>query len=614
MIEKTKLEEISSELPEQERRELLAKITRSMDRDEREEVERVELKQEEREKIIAEDMDRASPWERFLLWLKSLLTGRSKRDLFIDSRIGQLKRSIRQKSPGITGFETRNLTPKFARQLFDLYSAAFPLRGLFQAFSRDAEFRQAFLNRLFETRYPEARKELEELVSLEDMEVAFIAGGEEEVRRLVLRRFNDYLKRIPDRLFQQLEEGLKPLVFFRGLASFPFTLVFRHFNYYPGERLDEKYPDFDHGSAMLMLDLLERLYGALGLAARLGAEWFCHVELLGFYCRFRRGGLEPPEPPAAEPGPGLGQDRLPEAVSFAEAVAGEVDQEAAELNAALVALAQASAHFESRIPLLELLRFFRRDPYLRLAFAVPHLQLKPLYVSLLREKVLQRLSERIATVKRNVVERRIREIFRTQPLQELFFYTDRPEFDFRKLGLPYFSHPRSLKVLYNYLSKLYKGYIQEAIQAANAYVFAGNRIAQTRLMQSAGGLEELEAKILLLDRSLSPEEEDGKALAAMRGRVGNDLTQQKAYRSFITLKDKEARELILKGIEYLQGIKRHFDEIAASTAESVKAVLKTLHFHRGRSVTLSSILKVSSEQIGEFLGLLDQLELLEKGS
>jgi hypothetical protein len=116
-----------------------------------------------------------------------------------------------------------------------------------------------------------------------------------------------------------------------------------------------------------------------------------------------------------------------------------------------------------------------------------------------------------------------------------------------------------------------------------------------------------------LDRSLSPEEEDGKALAAMRGRIG-DPAQQKAYRSFIAQKDKEARDLILQAIENLQGIKRHFDEVTASSVESVKAVLRTLHFHKGRNVTLSSILKGTAEQVGEFLGLLDQLELLEKGT
>lgn len=593
MIEKSKLEEMSSELPERERKDLLAKITRSLDREEREEVERVELKQEERERIITEEMDQLSPWSRFVIWLRSLFTGRSKRELFITAKIRQLKRSIKQKDSGISGFETRNVTPKFARQIYDLFAAAFALRDLFAVFTKDEEFRNTALNHLVEGKYAEAKKNLEELVPMEEMENTLAGGNEEEVRKVVLRKLTDYLKKIPDKMFQQIEEGLKPLIFLRNLVLFPFSLLFRHFNYYPGERLDDKYPYFDHAPVMLLLDLLERLYAAVSLAVKLGVEWFCHEELLRFYCLYRR---KPAEGEAPAPG------------------AQEIEQEAAELNKALVLLVDSAVQFDRRVPTLDLLRYFRKDPYLRLAFATPHLMVRPLYTAAVRARFLGQFEEKIASVKKNVVDRRIREIFKTEQLLELFYYNDRPTFDFRKLGLPYFSYTKSLMVLYNYLSKMYKGFIQEAVQTANSYVFAGNRIVQSRLLQSAGGLEELEARIVLLDRSLSPEEEDGKTLLQFRNRISADLTQQKLYRSFVMQKDKEARDLLSQGVEYLQSIRRHFEEIVASPVESVKAVLKTLHFYRGKNQTLSALLKATADLIGEFLDLLNQLLALEKGS
>jgi hypothetical protein len=280
----------------------------------------------------------------------------------------------------------------------------------------------------------------------------------------------------------------------------------------------------------------------------------------------------------------------------------------------LTEAAETAGQFERRVPLLDLLRYFRRDPYLRLEFSIPRLQLRPTYASLLREHFLGQLAEKLAQVKQNVIERRLRETFHSEQLLELFYYNDRPGFDFRKLGLPYFMHVRSLKVLYNFISKIYKGFVQDAIQAANSYVFAGNRIIQSRLLQSAGGLEELEAKIVLLDRSLSPEEEDGRALTAFRTRITTDLSQQKLYRGFIAQKDKEARDLLEQGIDHLQSIKRHFDETVASPVESVKAILKTLHFSRGRNQTLAALLKSTAELIGDFLELLRQLSTLEKGS
>jgi hypothetical protein len=622
MVEKTKLEVMSSELPERERRELLARITRGQDREEADAVQRVELKAEERDRLVNQELAQISLWTRFLLWLKSLFTGRSRKDLFLSNRISLIKRSIRAAAPGISGFETRNLTPRFARYLYDLYGASYPLRELFQTFARDEAFREGALAALFQAKYPEARLQLEELVPLAEMEAAYTgSGNEEEVRKIVLRRYNDYFKKIPDKLFQLIEEGLKPLLFFRGVVLFPYSLVFRHFNYVPGEKLEDKYPYFDHGSAMLVLDLLERLFAALSLVSRLGTEWFCHEELLEYYALYRaKGGPEAGNAgqgaggakPGADgaQGPKAGQEPPPGPEPGRE----EIAQQAEELARAMTEAAAAVGQFDRRVPLLDLLRYFRRDPYLRLEFSVPRLQLRPAYASLLREHFLAQLAEKLSAVKQNVIERRLHEIFRSEQLLELFYYNDRPGFDFRKLGLPYFAHSRSLMVLYNFLSKIYKGFVQEAIQAANSYIFAGNRIVQTRLMQSAGGLEELEAKIVLLDRSLSPEEEDGRALTAFRSRITTDLSQQKLYRGFIAQKDKEARDLLEQGIDHLQSIKRHFDETVASPVESVKAILKTLHFSRGRNQTLAALLKSTAELIGDFLELLRQLLALEKGS
>jgi hypothetical protein len=633
MLEKTKLEVMSLELPERERREFLARITRGMDREEVDAVRRVELKAEERDRLISQELAQVSLWTRFVLWLMSLFTGRSRKDLFLSSRIAGIKRSIKAAAPGVSGFETRNLTPRFARYLYDLYAASYPLRDLFQTYAREEAFREGALIALFEAKYADARKELADLVPMSEMEAAYTgSGNEEEVRKTVLRRYNDYFKKVPDKLFHLIEEGLKPLLFLRGLVLFPYSLVFRHFNYFPGERLEAKYPYFDHGSAMLVLDLLERLYAGLSLAARLGAEWFCHEELLRFYAQYcARGGEEgwSAAQAGSPPGNGSGQaaaaqaDAQPGAAApdsgaqpgeAAAPDAQEIAQQAEGLTRGLAELAAAAGQFDRRVPLLDLLRYFRRDPYLRLEFSIPRLQLRPAYASLLRERFLGQLAEKLAVIKQNVIERRLRDIFRSEQLLDLFYYNDRPGLDFRKLGLPHFTYTRSLKVFYNFLSKIYKGFVQDAIQAANSYVFAGNRIVQTRLLQAAGGLDELEAKIVLLDRSLSPEEEDGRALAGFRTRVGTDVSQQKLYRGFVSQKDKEARDLLEQGIDHLQSIKRHFDETVASPVESVKAILKTLHYSRGRNQTLASLLKSTAELIGDFLELLRQLSALEKGS
>lgn len=592
MLQKTKLEEISAELPEHERRELLARITRSLDKDAEYEYSRIELKQEERERLLAEELQSLSFWDRLLLWLKGFLSGKTRRDLFVDFKIKQLKRGIRQKSSGLTGFETRDLSTKFARLLFDLYYASFPLRTMFQAFHSDQEFRSRLVIHLFDTKLPEARKTLEDFLSTEEMDKIFHdTGSEEEVRKRLLRSFSDYIKRIPDKLVRQLEEGIKPLTYLKNLVLFPYSTTFRHFNYQPTLGiLEDKYPFFTSAPVMLMLEQLERLWHALNLAAGLGAEWFCHEELISFYL----------------------EERLHAEDEDAEDL--ELDQEegVVEKTNAIVELVDAANGTLRKIPILDLLRYFRKDPYYKLVFAVPRFRTKPLYISGLRERILSQLEARIINVKKRVIETKIKEIFKTDQLYEMFYYVDTANYDYTALELPYFCHTKSLKVLYNYLSKIYKGYIQETLQIANTYVMSGNRIIQTRLNQYAAGLEELEAKLVLFDRSLAPDEDDGKNLLRLRHRLETDLNQQKLYRGFVIQKDKEARELIDQGTEYLAGIKRVFDDLIASPMGSIKSALKTLHFFKGKNQTLSNLLHIVSDLIADFQELLSQLVSLEK--
>jgi hypothetical protein len=593
MLQKTKLEEISSELPEPERRELLERIIRFMGREGQPDFSRIELKQEERDRLVAGEIQNLSAWVRFLLWLRGLFSGKSKRDVFVDLKIKQLKRGIRHNSSGLTGFETRDLTSKFARQLFDLYHASFPLRGLFQAFHTDSEFRSRAVTHLFDNKLPEAKRTLEEFLTTEEMEKIFHdTGSEENVEKRLMRNFKEYGKRIPDKLVRQLEEGIKPLIYLKNLVLFPYTNTFRHFNYQPTPGvLEDKYPFFTSAPVMLMLDQLERLWHALNLAVNLGAEWFCHEELHSFYLQERLAGEE-------------------------EAEVVDLDQgdEVSEYTAALEELVDRARDFLRKVPLLDLLRYFRKDPYYKLVFAVPRFQAKPLYISGLRERILAQLEQRIIIVKKRVIERKIGEIFKTDQLFEMFYYVENPSYDYARLELPYFSYTKSLKILYNYLSKIYKGYIQETLQITNTYIVSGNRIIQTRLNQYAAGLEELEAKLLLFDRSLAPDEDDGRNLLRLRHRLETDLTQQKLYRNFVIQKDKEARELLDQGIEYLIGIRRVYDDLLTSPMESIKSALKTLHYFKGRHQTLSSLLRMVSDLIVDFQELLSQLIALEKGS
>ena len=168
--------------------------------------------------------------------------------------------------------------------------------------------------------------------------------------------------------------------------------------------------------------------------------------------------------------------------------------------------------------------------------------------------------------------------------------------------------------MYNYILQQFKGAVQEAAQIVAGTALANNRITQNKLTQNISGLEDLEARIVLFDRSLSSDEEDGKQLSRFRFNVATDLLLQKSYRAFVLQKDRDARDLMEKAKEYLTGVRKIFDEIRTSTFDNTRSLLKVLHLYRGRNQTLGQILNARSEVIGTFLKLLDQLQEIENGS
>jgi hypothetical protein len=590
MVEKTRLEELSIALPDKERKELLERISRRMEREEGEEGIPVELRDDEREKIIEYELRRAGWWVQFVVWLRTLVTGRRTREVFVEVRLRHLRSAIRAASPGLSGFDTRDLTPRFARKVYDLFLRLQPLLEPYRALSSDKTARAAAYAHLVESRYDKALRTVEEFVTTAEMEEIYADTGQtDDIRRRLSTRLGEYVRLLPESLIGQLEERCRLHLAIGRLAAFPFASFFRYFNCVLAEPAEARYPSFEHAPAMLVLDLLERLYVPVQLLRRAGADPDWAIEPLAYWLRARSG-----QPTADEAGPE------------------RVDPELARLRTQIGELVAEAESFEAAIPLLDLIRYFRRDPWYQLVFNAPRLYLKSLYTSALKEKVGAQLEQRLGPIRERVINRKILELLKLTRPVELQYYRENPGFDHRTLGLPTFSHVRSLTFTANYLIAQYKGPILEAVTLLVSSVLANNRITQGRITQHTSMLEDLEARIVLFDRSLAPDEDDGRQLARFRFNIATDILVQKSWRAFLVQKDREARDLIDKAVDALGGVKRIFDEIRTSAFENIRSLLKVLHSWRGRSQTLGQILNARSEGIAAFLKLLDQLMELEK--
>ncbi len=591
MLEKTRLEELSIALPEAERKELLERITRRLEREESDDAIAIELRDEERQKIIAYEMRQANWWVRFRIWLRSLVSGRPPREVFVDVRLRQLRGRIRSASPGLTGFDTRDLTPRFARRLWDLYARLRPLLDPYHTLTSDRTARAGAYAYLVEQRHPEAKQELDSFVSGTEMENIYAETGQaEDIRRRLATRLTEYMRTVPDSLLSRLEEECRLHLAVGRLATFPFAVLFRYFSYALDESAEARPPSFEHAPVMLTLDLLERLYVPITLVRRLGADPAWAPEPITWWLLAHVG-----EQPAGS---------------------GDAERAATELGrhrTLLTELCREVEAFDRGVPLLDLVRYFRRDPWHQLVFNPPRLFLKSLYNSSLKARLAVDVEREIGTVKERVISRKSLDLLKVSRMTELPHYRESLGFDYRALGLPGFTHVRSLTLLYNYLLAQYKGPVQEAVQLLGATALANNRIMQNRLGHDTSTLEDLEARILLFDRTLAPEEDDGRQLARYAQSIATDLLMQKAWRGFAAQKDREARALFDKGTEALAGIRSIMEEVRTSNFETVRSLLKVLHGWKGRSMTLGQIIAGRSEAIAAGLKLMDQLIELEKG-
>ncbi len=118
------------------------------------------------------------------MWLLTFFTGKPRTEVFLDIRLRHLKTHIRAVSPGVTGFETRDLSAKFARKLYDVFLAAQPVLGIYHALASDKAVRGAAYAWYVEQNLENAKKTVDDFVGMEEMEEIFAQTGQtEEIRK-----------------------------------------------------------------------------------------------------------------------------------------------------------------------------------------------------------------------------------------------------------------------------------------------------------------------------------------------------------------------------------------------------------------------------------------------
>ncbi|MBI9105502.1 MAG: hypothetical protein JEZ04_02090 [Spirochaetales bacterium] len=578
MLKKDVLEELSISLSEKERVTLLERINRNMNINPQEkEVQDEGRSKKEREIHIENELKHLGWFRKLIMLIISKLSGKKLEEIVVESMMKKLKKTISRKQPGLTGFESRNLTPLFGEMVFELFAYTFEFHELYRKLWLEPGVYESCCQYIVSSMYKETKIILDDFISLKELVDLYAESGRKDfLVEEVDRKIKEYCDDIPVALYDEIENSIEPLYDLKDIILFPYIAFFKKFSFTPIRSDDQGKHFFKNASVMLCLDDLKMLYKAFMSGAMLDDDAVINKYLIEF---IRSLGDENAVPKS--------------------------DQNV--LNKLIVKVKE----YNRNVPILELLRFFRKDPFLQIKISSEKKSFKDVYAGILHAEMKNQVDLRYSEIQAEYIEREIGRIFKDQPFAEFRNYRKYASIDYQKMGLPYFSHIKSLNVLYNYIKCFYQSHLQDLISILEKGVLSQNRITRDRLLNHSIALQELEDKINSSDNSLSPDGEDGKLFHKLRMTLAAEPSQQRMFRSLVKHKNKEVQSLIEWGEEALAGLERIFDELVGSTSNVVKVQLNKHYLFKGKSTTLVSLLKTRAKHIREIRNLISKINKLE---
>lgn len=588
-METPSLNKLAKSIPLKERKDLLDKILNSISFKDssRESMYQKETDKAERDRRIKQDYANEGIFTRFLIFMQRILTGEKKYELYLKRKLKKIRKRIQRKFPAISGYDYKDVSMQFGRALYEVYKAVFPIKHIYTQLACVPDILDETLITILEQYLPKVKHSLFDLMSEDDIEEVYINNStKDSIRTEIKKRLATYLDTLPKDAFDEFEGYLLPVLYIKSLVLFPYKNFFSSFGVTIFEQPEKNAPNFSRANAKIVLPLIERLYYALYSILKIGPK----VEL---------------------------EDRIIEWLLYIikEDKTHEVsEEEIAFVKTSIKNVINSATEFINKVPVADLIRYLRGDPYFKMVFYLPFINVKQFYSSYIRIRFMGELEEQFPHIRERVIERRINDIFKGHSLFKLRHYNiDKKELMAGVSSLPDLMYTKSVNLLYNFIIKYYKVYIQELIQKISHDVLVQNRITQNRILYHASTVEDLEDKIYIFDHTLSEDSDDGKTLERLRRQSKKEKSRVKMVRTIITQKNKEAKALIGKGLEAFEGIQNILKEIRTMSGKRVKDGLLATFYFMGKNRSLYEIIEKTEGNISIFISLLHQVLDMESG-
>ncbi len=528
------------------------------------------LEESARRELLRAEIEKLSRSDRRALWTLRVRKGKDELGVIEPYLLNRKEREIRRSHAALRDFDGTMLPGESAGLFADLYDAATGIRPYFrQIWEDESAFVESFFRSITHTK-PALRDELSHFMSQQEMQEIYLRErNRQHVHQLTIARIDSYIAQLDYTRFERIEHAALPLYYLGPLLHFPFDEFLHCYGI-------AESPRGKKGVSRLVLsegiDYLERLFHALYLARRLPEDNPATGDLLQVF------GFSP--------------------------------DEAERLAMSMTWLADTARDFSRTIPLADIIRVARRDPFYRLQVYVPKPKLAEFYRAKLKLTCLRTLDERFPNVRVGVVGYYLRELF-NEELEALKFY-EAPDAHGENLddqeeesteALPRPKYGLAMRCLITYLHGHYRSVLQEEARIIGRILPARMREEQGTLMHQAGAFEDVVERLIAIDHAMAPQEYDGQTLARLRRNIDRDISQQKAYRAFIAQKQREAFTLIDKALEHLTGMREVFEEVIPLHSQRLDESYRSM---RGTKRSREGL----KEAVEREIRIMDQMEAL----
>lgn len=485
-------------------------------------------------------------WEKLRFWWRRLVSSSSDEQVFVRLRLDQLRERIGSRGDLFVDWDNRLFLPGFAARLFAFYRQVAPTVPFFRVVWKDQETVRRMTEWLLAKRVPGAKTALHQFVTMQELQETYRkTENRAALKQLVLDRVSEYINGIHPDVIRSIEAGLLPVYILKEIVLFDFGSLFSQFRVEISALTSEIVPEFRAAAASRVIDAVEEFFLTVHSAGKMGDTAQLFPELVRFFLLARAGEIGTPilEPP-----------------SDAGEESGVDPTEERSLQDALSAVNKELRSLREQVPFVEIIRYFREDPYYRYLAYVPKVRLLDFYHAHLKIVLLAALDERFNDLRVGVMGKLLQECFPQRMVEFEFFVPEIPR-SLVKAGIRGLSLHRTMQIVLNFVVQTYKADMSDFFRILGRIVPARGREALSELTLLVAGFDDVSERIRAFDFSFAGETDVGKAIGRFRFSTERDQAQFAAVKALVAQKEREVTTIIEKFVDLVRGARAMLERL-----------------------------------------------------